>query len=102
MSDGISVEVVFGLADKQELLTVSLPPGATAQDAIEQSGIRERFAGIDTRDLPIGIWGRVVARDARLEDGDRVEIYRPLEIDPREARRRLALSGRTMDQGDDE
>ena len=49
----------------------------------------------------LGIWGRLVNRDQTLEDGDRVEIYRPLEIDPRETRRRLAAEGKTMGHQED-
>ena len=101
MSDKISVEVVLALRASQSLMTVSLQPGATAAEAIEQSGIRDRFPDIDTSNSPIGVWGHVVDHDHRLCDGDRVEIYRPLEIDPRESRRRLALAGRTMSQSKD-
>ena len=57
---------------------------------------------MDARDkdkLEIGVWGRVVEPGYRLKSGDRVEIYRPLEIDPRDARRKLAEAGRTMREG---
>jgi putative ubiquitin-RnfH superfamily antitoxin RatB of RatAB toxin-antitoxin module len=46
--------------------------------------------------MQAGIWGRPVERDQAVSDGDRVELYRPLNMDPREARRRLAAAGRTM------
>lgn len=102
MADKIDVEVVFALRDDQVLISVSLVAGATVADAIAQSGIREKFP--DRLDaMQTGIWGRAVDRTARVKDGDRVEIYRPLLRDPREARRELAQSGLTMrdEAGDD-
>ena len=68
-------------------LPVALAPGATALDAIRASGVLERFAELDLSRLPVGIWGRACALETRLADGDRVEIYRPLAVDPKEARR---------------
>ncbi|HEY4958718.1 MAG TPA: RnfH family protein, partial [Caldimonas sp.] len=66
-------------------VTIELPAGASALDAIRASGLLERFAELDVSALAIGIWGRACALDARLRDGDRVEIYRPLAMDPNEA-----------------
>ncbi len=73
-----------------------MPQNSTVADAIRASKLSQRFPDVDFDVLDVGIWGRVVARDHRLADGDRVEIYRPLEIDPREARRQLASLGMTM------
>ena len=94
--DTIEVEVVFALPERQELLPVTLPAGSTVGDAIEASGIADRFADHDLSSCRQGVWGRLVDRDRLLEDGDRVEIYRPLRIDPREARRKLAAEGKSM------
>ena len=102
MSDNITVEVVFAVPEKQHLVTIKLPEGSIVADAIAESAIAGRFKGADLDSLQVGIWGRPVGRDATLADGDRVEIYRELEIDPREARRQLALAGRTMSQPDDQ
>ena len=101
MADGIIVEVVFALPDTQSLLQVSLPQGATVADAIETSDIAALFPDVNIDRLPTGVWGHPVDRGQELNDGDRVEIYRELKIDPREARRRLALTGRTMSQSGD-
>ena len=101
MSATISVEVAFALPQRQELLTVELPLGATAEDAIVESGIYDRFPGIDLGALAIGVWGRPVEPHKPLRDGDRVELYRDLEIDPREARRQRALAGKTMSRPED-
>ena len=102
MTRQISVEVAFAEPQRQSLVCVQLEAGATVAEAIERSGIAARHADIAIDSLPAGIWGRLVGRDAALSDGDRVEIYRELCIEPREARRQLALSGRTMREGDKE
>lgn len=100
--DQITVEVVFALAERQELVGVNIPAGSTVGDAIEASAIQKFFPDNDLSSHPVGIWGRLVERDQRLLHGDRVEIYRPLEIDPREARRKLAAEGKSMGRQDGE
>lgn len=92
----IHVEVVFALADKQQLTSVALPSGATVADAIARSAIAQSFPEQDLGKLSVGVWGHLVTREYILADGDRVEIYRNLKLDPREARRQLALAGKTM------
>ena len=92
----IGVEVVYALPTEQVVLELRVPLGTTARSAIELSGILTRFPEIRLADNPIGVYGRVVDPDRVLEDGDRVEIYRPLEMDPREARRLLAEKGLSM------
>ena len=67
---------------------VEVPPGATLIDALRASGVLERHPHIDLAHRAVGIWGRIRALDTPLRDGDRVEIYRPLQVDPKEARRR--------------
>ena len=98
----IQVEVVFATAQKQRLVTVTLPVPATVMDAISRSALAERFPAEDFDRLQAGIWGHPVDRSHVLSNGDRVEIYRPLELDPREARRQLAQMGRTMGGGSTE
>jgi len=91
VSDEIRVEVAFATPDRQELVEVTVSGVATVADAIASSGIGKRFPGIEIDALQTGIWGRPASRDQPLRDGDRVEIYRPLEQDPRDARRELAI-----------
>lgn len=67
---------------------VEVVAGATALDALRASGLLDRFASLDVSSQAVGIWGRACALDAPLRDGDRVEIYRDLALDPKEARRR--------------
>lgn len=92
----IRVEVAFALPAEQLLVSVSLPADATVDDAIAASGIAERFPDERLHTLETGVWGRLAGRREVLRDGDRVEIYRPLLRDPRDARRELARSGLTM------
>lgn len=94
--DAIRVEVVFATAERQALVRVDLCADAVVDDAIEASGIAGDFPDHELSTYQVGIWGRPVGRDHGLQDGDRVEIYRPLVIDPREARRRLAAEGKSM------
>jgi putative ubiquitin-RnfH superfamily antitoxin RatB of RatAB toxin-antitoxin module len=83
----ISVEVVYcpqpGVID---LVALSLPDGATLQAALDASGVLLRHA-LPVESLNAGVWGRALAMTAVLRDRDRVELYRPLQCDPKEARR---------------
>jgi putative ubiquitin-RnfH superfamily antitoxin RatB of RatAB toxin-antitoxin module len=83
----MQVEVVFALPERQLLEVVQVPDDATVADAIRRSGVARMFPDVDIDALQAGIWGKPVDHDQALKDGDRVEIYRPLELDPREARR---------------
>jgi len=90
------VEVAYALQDRQFLVRVQLAEGMTALGAVEASGLRELHGELAGRSLDLGVFGQLVPPDQRLKNGDRVEIYRALTRDPREARRRLAAQGGTM------
>lgn len=90
----IAVEVVYALPGEQLLIELSVAPGSTARGAIEQSGILARFPEIDSDHQALGIFGKAVNADTVLRAGDRVEIYRPLIAEPKEARRRRAVKKR--------
>ncbi len=94
-----SIEITYATAKRQVLLELSVAAGQTVGQVIDESGIYEEFPnqGLDTAD--VGVWGHPVERSHAVCDGDRIEIYRPLQMDPRESRRLLAESGRTMNQG---
>ena len=94
------VEIVFALPGRQLLRNVPVAPGATVAEVVAKSGFRETFSEYDIDSLSCGVWGREVSRNQAVKEGDRVELYRPLQLDPREARRQLALSGRTMSGAD--
>jgi putative ubiquitin-RnfH superfamily antitoxin RatB of RatAB toxin-antitoxin module len=86
----IRVEVAYALPHKQALLELHVPEGTTALQAAQQSGVAEKFEGIDLENGTLGIFGQVVAPTQVLRDGDRVEVYRPLIADPKEVRKARA------------
>ncbi len=88
MAESVPVEVAYALAERQWLLPLLVAEGTTAIEAVRASGILE-LAGIKAP-LDLGVHGRRVAQDTRLSAGDRVEIYRGLDFDPMESRRRRA------------
>ena len=82
----LKVSVIYALPEQQFQVQLDIEIGATAQHAIEQSGILNQFPEIDLLNQAIGIYGRKVPLDYQLQPNDRIEIYRPLQIDPRDAR----------------
>lgn len=90
----IDVEVAYAEPEQQVIVTLQVPAGAAARDAVRQSGLLQRFAGIDIDDVGIGVFGVRVAPCAPLAQGDRVEIYRPLQVEPKQARRDRAHRSR--------
>ena len=83
----IAVELVYALPDKQVLRSLTLAEGSTVADVISRGNLAKDFPGLELADTQAGIWGQPVGRDHVVRDGDRVDLYRPLEMDPREARR---------------
>lgn len=93
----IAVEVAYALPEKQKIITVNVPEGTTAMEAAELSGIVAEFPEIDLASAKMGLFGKHLgtkglagAEDYVLKARDRIEIYRPLLIDPKEVRRRRA------------
>lgn len=86
----IRVEVVYAAASRQVMKTLTLPAGSNIENAIRASGLLEEFPEIDLTANRLGIFGEFARLDRSLEDGERVEIYRALLVDPKEARRRRA------------
>ena len=86
----MKVEVIYALPAAADAVSVSLPAGATLRDAVLASGVLQRHPEIALEKQAFGIFGKRAALDARLAPGDRVEVYRALAIDPKEARRRRA------------
>jgi putative ubiquitin-RnfH superfamily antitoxin RatB of RatAB toxin-antitoxin module len=90
---GRRVEVVYALPDRQSVVTVPLPEsGMTALDAVERSGLLDQFPELRDQALVLGVYGAVCASDRPLRDRDRVEIYRPLKVDPRAQRKQRAAA----------
>jgi len=85
----INVEVAYATVERQELIKLQVLAGTTVRAAVAASGIGQQFADLDLAQCPLGIFGKVVSDPQlrQLQDGDRVEIYRPLLADPKEVRR---------------
>lgn len=87
----IRVTVACAWPDHAFCVDLALPVGVTVAEAIRASGFCEAHPDVEIRDDRVGVFARRVGLNAVLRDGDRVEIYRPLLIDPKEARRKRAL-----------
>ena len=85
----LTVEVAYATPGRQVIVRVQVPPGTTVAQAIDASGVRQRFADIGAHP-PVGIFSSKVALGHVLASGDRVEIYRPLLLDPKQSRRQKA------------
>ena len=96
MADVITVEVIYARPERQELARLKLPPGSTLREAIEASGLLQKFPEIDLARNKVGIYGRLSKIDTPLQEQDRVEIYRSLIADPKEVRRQRAALGKAM------
>lgn len=86
----ITVEVAFALPDKQSIIEVSVPVGSSVEEAISASKIAQLYPEVDLKQNKVGVWNRVVKLSETLNNGDRIEIYRPLIADPKEVRKRRA------------
>ena len=89
MAEPITVVVVYATPGQQEVVTLQLASGCSVEQALLASGLPERH-GERELDGRVGIFGKPVGMETPLSDGDRIEIYRPLRVDPRESRRRRA------------
>jgi len=86
----LEIEIVYGLADRQVLKSMTVVEGTTVREATLKSGLEVEFPELDLQQSPLGIFGKAVKDETVLRDGDRIEVYRPLLIDPKEARRKRA------------
>ncbi len=93
----IKVEVAYARTEEQACVMLELPAGLSLRDAIRESGLLQRFPEIDLAVNKVGVYGRLCNLDDAIRDGDRVEIYRPLTADPKEARRRRAREANAPD-----
>ena len=86
----ITIQVACALPHRQQVLTLQVPATCTAQEAIHLSGIASFFPELPWQETVLGIFGQRVAPERVLQAGDRVEVYRPLLVDPKESRRQRA------------
>jgi len=94
VKDEIAVEVACATADKQLVLEIVVADGTTISQAIELSKIQNEFPELDFQLCKVGIFGQQKPRDHSLTDGDRVEIYRDLLVDPKQARLNRAAASK--------
>jgi len=99
MAETLNIEVCYAQADKQEVVRLRLPEGATLGEALDRSGLLSKHPEIDPKKNKFGIYGKLSKADAALRDHDRVEIYRPLIADPKEVRKQRAAEGKVMKKG---
>jgi len=90
----IDVEVAYALPERQWLIALRVPEGTPARTAVEQSGLLDDIPELDIDGSGLGIFAEPVSPDAALAQGDRVEVYRPLQVDPKAQRRNRARAQR--------
>jgi putative ubiquitin-RnfH superfamily antitoxin RatB of RatAB toxin-antitoxin module len=98
-AETITVEVAHARPERQLILVVEVPAGATLEQAIQASGILEQFPDIDLAGSKVGVFGKLGKLGDTLQEGDRVEIYRPLIADPKEVRKQRAAQGKVTKKG---
>ena len=86
----IAIEVAYAKPDHQVIIPLEMTEDITVEQAIEASGLLERFPEIDANNLIVGIFGCVCKLEQLIREGDRIEVYRPLIHDPKDARRQRA------------
>jgi len=92
-----AVEVVYATPEQQTVIELEVTPPITIRDVIQQSGVLEQFPEITISENNVGIFAYRLPLDHTVSDGDRIEIYRPLQMSPTEARRiRAAAKGRKL------
>jgi hypothetical protein len=98
-NDKIKVEVAYATSELQKILTVEVAPGSVAYDVVMQSGIEKIFPEIDIATAKMGMFGKAIkAKDQLVEEGDRIEIYRPLKADPKASRQARAEKAKAAKQ----
>jgi len=92
MNESIKIRIAYALPQRQFVQEIEFDRPVTVAEALKQSRVFEEFGELQLEEVSVGIFSRPVSMDAELGDGDRVEIYRPLEVDPKEARRLRAAA----------
>jgi len=99
MAESIHIEIAYAKPARQELIELKLPQGSTVQQAIEASGLLQRYPEIELAKTKVGVYGKLVRLDTALREKDRIEVYRPLIADPKEVRKQRAAEGKVMKKG---
>lgn len=99
MNEKIRIEVAYATPEKQLIVECEIDAGTLPRDAIRLSGIDQHFPEINLDECHIGVFGKAIAADYELAEGDRIEIYRALIADPKEVRRQRAARGLKTKKG---
>ena len=94
INEQMTITVVYALPNDQHVITLSVHDRCTAQQAVEISGLLQQFPNIQLSKVTLGVFGKPVSDNTILHDGDRLEIYRTLMLDPKESRRKRAQLAR--------
>ena len=86
-AEAFDVEVVYALPGRQRVIKLRVDAGTTAAQAVRQSGLLSEFPAIDAAGAKLGVFGRRINPQEAVQPGDRIEIYRPLQVDPKTIRR---------------
>lgn len=86
----IRIDIVYALPQHSMVKSLNLPAGSSVADALRRAQLEAEFAGLDLANMPVGVFGKLARQDQLLNDGDRIEILRPLAADPKIARRARA------------
>jgi hypothetical protein len=92
------VSVAVALPARQEVVQLELSGSPSVADAVSAAGVSGRFPQLDLAACKFALWGREVSADTMLRDGDRVELLRPLQADPKESRRQRVAAARGKDR----
>ncbi len=98
-NETIQIEIAYATPQRQMILESTVPADITPREAVIQSDIDQYFPEIDKQACDIGIFGKAVRPDHKMENGDRIEIYRPLIADPKEVRKQRAAKGLRTKKG---
>ena len=98
---GLNIEVVYATVERQWVLACVVPDGTRVREALRLSRLAEQVPGLDLEVCPVGIFGKVVSDPGvrKVEEGDRLEVYRPLLADPKEVRKQRAAKAKAARQG---
>jgi putative ubiquitin-RnfH superfamily antitoxin RatB of RatAB toxin-antitoxin module len=86
----VKLTVVYVAPHGTQVIEIDVPDGITVGEAVAQSGLAQREPLLNLEGAALGVWNRRVTAQTIARDGDRIEVYRPLTIDPKDARRRRA------------
>ena len=89
-ADTLHVQLCYALPEQAVVLELDVNQGCTLEEVIQRSGLLAQYPDIDLNTNKIGVYGKLKPLDAKARAGDRIEIYRPLQADPMESRRRRA------------